>query len=256
MSETALEIKNVHFSYGSVPVLFDINCAIPKNRFVSLVGPNGSGKSTLLWLLSGMRKPQNGEILHNGINVSRMNIQERARKFAVITQKESNQLSFTCLETVMLGLHPHRSRFSKLTRQQMELVWNAMELSGVQQFANRNITQISGGEFQRVIIARAIVQQPEILFMDEAISSLDISEKIRIHKQLRALMAKNGLTVISISHDIDTVNFSDDVLALKKGTMAAFGPPNEVFTESFFETVFNVKAEILPGKGFFIRDTI
>ncbi len=255
MNETALEIKNIHFSYGSSPVLFDINCAIRKNRFVSLIGPNGSGKSTLLWLLCGIRKPQNGRILHN-VDVSKMDILERAKRFAVITQKESNQFPFTCLETVMLGLHPHRSRFSSVTASQMEQVWNAMKIAGIQQFANRNIMHISGGEFQRVIIARAIVQQPEILFMDEAISSLDISEKIRIHKQLRSLMAETGMTVVSISHDIDTVSLSDDVMALKKGALAAFGPPDTVFTESFFENVFNVKAEILPGKGFFIRDNI
>ncbi|MHC1770616.1 MAG: ABC transporter ATP-binding protein [Flexilinea sp.] len=256
MSGSILEVKNINFSYGNQPVLHDISCSVPKGSFISLIGPNGSGKSTLIWILCGIMNPKNGTVSYNGENVFKMKPLIRSRKFAVIAQQEQNIFPFTCLETVMLGLHPHRSRFSSVTNKQMEKVWRAMELTGTQQFADKSIMQISGGEFQKVVIARALAQQPEILFMDEAISGLDICEKIRILKQLRNLSKETGLTIISISHDIDTVHFSDAVIALKKGQVAASGTPEDVMTESFFENVFNVKAEIIPGKGFFIHDAI
>lgn len=256
MSHSLLEVKNIRFSYGNQMALNNISCSVPKGSFVSLIGPNGSGKSTLLWILCGITSPQNGSVSYDGINVFKMKPQIRSRKFAVIHQRETNSFPFTCLETVMLGLHPHRSRFGSLTDQQMEKVWQAMKLTGTQQFADKSIMHISGGEFQRIIIARALVQQPEILFMDEAFSSLDISEKIRILKQLRILIKETGLTVVSISHDIDTVYLSDEIIALKNGQVAACGAPADVMTESFFENVFNVKAEIFPGKGFFIHDNI
>lgn len=255
--ETAISTEHVAYSYGSHQVLSDVQLEIPKGKYISIVGPNGSGKTTLFNLLCGVEKPGKGIVTFEGQDVYRMDLRERARRFAVIHQHEDNSFPFTCVETVILGLHPHRNRFEKLTDRHLEEVRKVMEMTDTWQFADKLITQTSGGEMQRVILARALMQSPQVLFMDEAMSDMDVHAKIKMIKLLKRLVAEEGLTVIAINHDINTAyQFSDEIIALKQGGVRVQGDPGQVMTEAFFADVFRVRVEIVPNKGVFIEDNI
>lgn len=257
MDRFLLEAYGVDFSYGSHRVLRDINLKIPAGSYISIVGPNGSGKSTLFNLLCGARRCENGTVLYEGREVAQMGVMECARQFAVVHQNEGNCFPFTCLEMVILGLHPYRSRFGTPTEEQMKTVRSVMEHTNTLHLSRQPVTEISGGEFQRVILARAIVQRPRVLFLDEAMSGLDICAKIKMTKYLNSLIAQAGLTVVAINHDLAAAyQYSNCIVALRDGRVAACGVPREVMDSAFFTSIFNVEAEIFEGKGFFIRDNI
>ncbi len=257
MENCILEACDVNFSYGGRRVLHQISACIPQGAYVSLVGPNGSGKSTLLHLLSGAGSCESGKVLYQGKDVARMALPLRARQFAIVRQQEENQFPFSCLEMVVFGLHPQRSRFSPPTAEQMETVRDVMEQTDTWTLCDQPVTQVSGGEFQRVILARALVQNPRILFLDEAMSDFDIRVKIQLTGYLRERIARTNLTVVAINHDLASAyRYSDYMIALKEGRVAACGAPQEVMTPAFFANVFGVEAEVLGDKGFFIRDQI
>lgn len=256
MDEPILRAQDLYFSYGERKVLKGLNFIVRRERYTSIIGPNGSGKTTLLRLLSGESKGV-GDVLYEGVPVTRMSIRERARQFAVVRQNEDNSFPFTCLEIVLLGLHPFRSRFGEPTAKQRKRVLEVMEETGVLQLAEKPVTQISGGEFQRVILARALVQNPKILFLDEAMSELDISARITFMKLLRLQMKKTGMTIVAVSHDLPSAyRYSDDIIALRAGEIYAAGQPETVMNDTFFASVFAVKTEVFPGKGFLIHDNI
>lgn len=256
MDEPILQTRNLYFSYGTRAVLKGLNLTVWRGQYTSIIGPNGSGKTTLLRLLSGERKGV-GDVLYRGTPVTRMSVRERACQFAVVRQNEENGFPFTCLEIVLLGLHPFRSRFGEPTAEQRKHVFEVMEETGVLHLAEKPVTQVSGGEFQRVILARALTQKPKILFLDEAMSELDISARITIMKLLRRQIEKSGMTVVAVSHDLPSAyRYSDNVVALQAGEIYAAGSPEAVMDDAFFASVFAVKTETFPGKGFLIYDNI
>ena len=252
-----LTAKDISFSYGPREVLHHISFEIPSGKFISLIGQNGSGKTTLFRILCGMEKEKRGTVLYENKDVTKMTLKQKACSFAVIRQKETMAFPFTCMETVAMGLHPHMSRFGSLSSIHMKIIENAMQLTDTLHFAQTPVVNLSGGETQRVMLARALVQKPKILFLDEAMSELDIRVKINIHKMLLTLMEETGLTIFSIDHDINTAyQFSDLILALKDGVLEQSGKPQDVMDEGFFAHIFGVKAQLFKNQGFFIHDTI
>lgn len=252
-----LTANSVCFSYAATQVLHNISFSVPQGVLLSLVGANASGKSTLFRLLCGARACASGEVTWDGRNVFSMRPQERARLFSVVHQREENNLSFTCLESVLMGLYPDSPRFGEPTAAQLEAVRDTMQATDTLHLAAHAVTQISGGEFQRVALARALVQKPQVLFLDEATSGMDVAVKIRLMKHLRTLIASSGMTVIMVNHDLSAAyQYSDLIAALHQGRLAAFGTPEQVMDTAFFASVFGVQAEILSGKGFFIHDAI
>ncbi|MBC8569308.1 ABC transporter ATP-binding protein [Zongyangia hominis] len=247
-----LRAEGLSFSYGDRRVLHDVSFTLPQGEYLSIIGPNGSGKSTLFEILCGNARPERGQVIYKGRDVHTMDIRGRARHFAVIHQNEQVDFPYTCMEMVILGLHPHRARFERLGEEALYEVRRIMEKTDTLAFADKLITQLSGGERQRVALARALSQRPRILWMDEAMSDLDVSAKIQMIELLRNL-TKEGLTVVGVNHDLNTAyRFSDRILALSHGSLYAMGAPDEVMNERLFEEVFGVRAEIYPGKGFFI----
>lgn len=257
MDNPALEAIGAGFSYGARRVLHKIDLQIPAGQFVSIIGPNGSGKTTLFRLLCGASRCETGKVLYGGRDVFRMKAAERARQFSVVRQGEENGFPFTCLEMVLLGLHPYRARFGAPTPEQLLRVRRVMEETDTLSLSCQLVTQVSGGEFQRVALARALAQAPKVLFLDEAMSDLDISAKIKMTKYLRELVARDGLTVLAINHDLASAyRYSDRVVALRGGEVAAYGAPEQVMDEDFFARVFGVRAQTVPGKGILLQDCI
>ncbi|MDD4503982.1 MAG: ABC transporter ATP-binding protein, partial [Clostridiaceae bacterium] len=180
-SSPLLAIENISFAYNAKRVLSSISFSVNKGEYLSIIGPNGSGKTTLLQIMCGYFKPEIGGVYYLGRNVYTMNIRERAKHFSAIYQQHQvNRFPYTCIEMVIMGLHPHRARFEPLSDESLFQVEQVMNLTDTFCFADKFITQISGGEMQRVMLARAIVQKPRILFLDEAMSGLDICAKINM----------------------------------------------------------------------------
>ncbi len=248
------KIENVHFSYGNKKILHDINFGIKEGIFLSIIGQNGSGKSTLMNLLNGMNIDYLGSIRYLDRDLPSYKVTEKSRNFSIISQKNGIDFPFTCMEVVMMGRSPYKNRLNSLSEEDLALVIDVMKKTNTLKFANSLITEISGGEFQRIILARALAQSPRVLFLDEAFSAMDISYKINAIKLIKKLVKEEGLTVISVMHDINIAyNFSDEVCALKQGRLHGFGKPDDFITEDFIFDIFNIEVEKVDNKGFFVK---
>jgi iron complex transport system ATP-binding protein len=251
------------------------------------VGPNGSGKTTLFQLLCGYFTPTAGEVLLEDRNIRRYPVSDRAQRIAFVPQGGRIEFPYTCLETVLMGLHPHQSRFvwdrmspDALSHAALNRAAEIMRETGVWDLAGKNVTEISGGQMQRLLLARAILQifpnthtttivspktrgepgfrhAPRLLLLDEALSELDIAARIAMMKLLSHLAAEHRLTVIGIHHDLSLAyRFTNRVITLNRGTIAANGAPDEVFTPDFFVRVFSTQAEIIPRRGVLFYDNL
>ncbi|MHB9292076.1 ABC transporter ATP-binding protein [Hollandina sp. SP2] len=267
-----LSVENVSFSYKkNVPALRNISFTVEKGEHIALIGPNGSGKTTLFNLLAGFTHTPMGKIKLTGSNVRSYSPPERAKCIALVPQGVKINFPYTCLETVLMGLHPYQRKIEPESKQALQTAQAIMEQTEVWHLAAQQVTEISGGELQRVLLARALLQvlptgwvgigHPvpgyRLLLLDEAFSSLDIAARIKMMKLLNALRSLHCLTIIGIHHDMYMAfRFTQRILALSKGLLVADGKPDAVFNEDFFAQVFSVHAEILPGKGFLFVDTM
>ncbi|MDR1148850.1 MAG: ABC transporter ATP-binding protein [Spirochaetaceae bacterium] len=266
MLDAVISAENICFAYrGLKPVLENVSFAVAAGEHVSLVGPNGSGKSTLFQILSGYMAPASGRVLLGGKNIAALSPLERARRLSFVPQDTSADFPFNCLEVVLMALYPHRSRLRPTNENDINMAENLMRETGVWRFAEKNIMDLSGGERQKIIMTRALLQiesavsgcAGSLLLLDEAMSALDIAARIDMMKLLSRYAGVRRTAVIGIHHDLYTAyRFSSRVIALSNGRIAASGTPREVFTETFFREVFSVKAEILGEKGFIVRDSV
>ena len=257
MKNSLLTVQDVSFSYLKKQVLSHVDFEVEEGTYVSLIGPNGSGKTTFIHLLSGYLKCRQGAIDYNGHNIETMSPKERAKEIAVVYQNTTCNFPYTCFETVMMGSYPHRSRFEGITKVQMQDVEEAMQTAGVLHLAEREITGISGGELQRVLLARALVQKPRLLLLDEAMSDLDIAAKLEMNRVLRNMVLNEHLTVLAVHHDLNIAfDFSDHIVALKKGQVAADDTTKALARPEFFREVFGVEAQIYEKDKFVLYDTI
>jgi iron complex transport system ATP-binding protein len=263
-----LSVKNLCFSYNnSEAVLKNISFSVESGEHIALVGPNGSGKTTLFQLLSGYFFPAAGEVLLGGRGVRRYPPPDRARRIAFVPQGGGIEFPYTCLETVLMGLHPHRSRLAPWDDAALARAGEAMRETGVFHLAGRKVTEISGGQLQRLLLARAILQilpqeqdpggSGRILLLDETLSELDIAARIAMMKLLSRLASERRLAVIGIHHDLSLAyRFAGRIIALRDGEIAADGAPDQVFTPEFFERVFSVRAERIPQRGLLFFDNL
>ncbi|MCT4564603.1 MAG: ABC transporter ATP-binding protein [Maledivibacter sp.] len=247
-------IDNLNFSYGKKKILHNIELKLKEGTFVSIIGPNGSGKTTLINLINGMNMTYSGNIKYFNKDLIEYSVEERAKNFSIISQQGRVDFPFTCIEIVMMGRNPYKNRLNSLGEKDLKLVVDVMKKTDTFKFANSLITEISGGELQRIILARALAQNPRVLFLDEAFSAMDISYKINAIKLIKKLVEKEGLTVISVMHDINIAyNFSDEVCVLKEGRLQGFGAPKGFICENFIYDVFNIEVEKVGDKGFFVK---
>lgn len=249
-AELCLFIQNLDYAYGRKRVLKDINLSI-KQGFVSIIGPNGSGKTTLLKLICGLLSLQSGLVQVWGRNLRELSSLERARCFTLIQQNQAFAFPFTCLEMVSWGRYPHRNQLDGLSDADFEVIEDAMRITETLDFKDRLITEVSGGEQQRVMLACALAQQPKILFLDEAFSAVDISYKKVILGKLKKLVEQKKLTVVSIVHDLNVAyRYSDRVVLLKEGELVGCGHPDEVMNEMTIQQVFQVEVEFIQRRCF------
>lgn len=244
------EIKGLNFSYDKKKILHDINFSINKGDFLALIGPNGSGKTTLLKTLTGYLKPQLGNVRFQGKDIEKYNKQELARKIAVVPQDVQTRFPFSCLEVVLMGRNPYKNRMQSYSEEDYEIVYKCMEETDTLKFVDHPITEVSVGERQRVILARAFAQTPKVIFLDEAFSAMDVHYCIQALNLLKKKVDKEGLAVISIMHDLNMADtYSDTVVALKEGKLVQWGSVEQVMEPSFIHSLFKINVKKVGNRG-------
>ncbi|MCY3879981.1 MAG: ABC transporter ATP-binding protein [Rhodobacteraceae bacterium] len=230
------------------PILDRVQFSLAAGEILAVVGPNGAGKSTLLRLLYRFLKPTAGRILVDGVDITAMPRRSSARMIAAVLQEQPADFALTVNEVVALGRIPHRQGFAALNAGDEDAVASAISIMELDGYGERLLNTLSGGECQRVMMARALAQQPRILVLDEPTNHLDIRHRLKILQLLRTL----SLTVVCSLHELNAaMEFADRILVLSHGRMLAFGTSEEVLTADLVSEAFNVRAfdDRLAGCG-------
>lgn len=235
----AVSVTDLSFSYGRAPVLRDVACTVPAGAFFGIIGPNGSGKTTLMKLLCGILKPARGEIFICGRSRGECTRRALARTVALVPQLPAHDFPFTVREVVLMGRSPHLGLIGLEGPGDHACAARAMEFTGVAHLADRSVDQLSGGELQRVSIARAICQEPRVMLLDEPTASLDLAHQVSVMDLMQQLRRTSGTTIVMVSHDINLAGmYADHLLLLSRGCVARIGAPADVLTEETIEAVY------------------
>lgn len=240
-----LHIKNLYYSYKEKPVLKDINFDLVPGEILGILGPNGCGKTTLLGNLNKNFHPKGGCVMIGDTDLEDIKKKEIAREIAVIPQSNEIKFSFTVREIVSMGRMPFQQSFQGESTNDIEIIDSAIEKTGISEMANRYVNTMSGGERQKVIIARAMAQTPKILLMDEPTLHLDISAQFDVLDMIHALSRKEGLTVVIVSHDLPMIaRYCDRIIMIHDHKIHSIGKTEDVLTPENMRTVFGVDAEL------------
>ena len=243
---SAIRLDQVTFGYRDVPLFERFDLAVDDGEFFGLIGPNGAGKSTLLKLAAGLLKPSGGRVLLKEADVVTLSAGERARVAAVVPQESHFAFDYTVREVVMMGRHPYLGRFQRPGSVDDERVAEALEFVDAAALGDKSINEISGGEKQRVVLARALAQEPDILLLDEPTAHLDISHQ-RSFGELLTRLNSVGRTILLLSHDLNLASLlCTRLLLLSKGESHACGAPEQVLSRATIRAVYGVDTLVTP----------
>jgi iron complex transport system ATP-binding protein len=243
-----LEIQGVQFSYGSVSVLEDISLSIEAGEILSLVGPNGSGKTTLLKCINRILKPQRGTILVEGRDVSRVELNELAHSLGYVPQSAPASFPLTVYDTVLLGRKPYVNW--KLSERDKEIAFGVLRLMKLDDMALRLFNELSGGEKQKVLMARALSQEPQVLLLDEPTSNLDLRHQLEVLGLIVEMVKGRGLSAVMAMHDLNLASrFSDKIVMLEYGRIYAAGEPSVVLNSDNIKEVYGVETTVNSDSG-------
>ncbi|MFD5830988.1 ABC transporter ATP-binding protein [Lentzea sp. NPDC060358] len=241
-----LDLDSVAVALGGRTILDHVSLTVHTGQFLALAGPNGSGKSTLLRTVYRARRPHSGTVRVDGRDLWSVPAAETARHIGVLMQEQHTGFEFTVAETVALGRTPHLGLFDRLTRADHEAIGDALDRTGLTSFAGRRVGELSGGERRRVLLARALAQQPRLLVLDEPTNHLDLRHQLELLELVRGL----GVTVIAALHSLDlAATYADTTAVLRDGRLVAHGPPAEVLTPETIGAVFGVDATVHHDDG-------
>jgi iron complex transport system ATP-binding protein len=252
-----LQVNNISGGYTGTPVIKDLSLEVEKGEFLGVIGPNGSGKSTLLKLLSRVLTPSSGTISFLGKDLKRMDQREFARSAAFVSQDNRVQFPFSVMEITLMGRISHLGRLQVETRRDIEIAGESLVLTDVLSLKDKFIDELSSGERQRVIIARALTQEPLLLFLDEPTAHLDIGHQIQILDLLHKLNLRSRLTIIVVLHDLNlAAEYCRRIILLNEGKIFRDGSPEKVLTyqniEAVYKTVVVVNKNPFTGKPFVV----
>ncbi len=238
--KTVLECAGLSVGYKNIPVIQDINLSIGKGEFVTLLGPNGAGKTTLLRTLSKHLEPVSGTIIIEGRDIGNIRQAELARIMAVVLTEKVSPPLFDVFQFVALGRYPHTDFLGRLGPRDREVVRRSLRAVHAEELQRREFASLSDGEKQKVLVARALAQEPDILLLDEPTAHLDLKHRMEVMAILRHLCQSQGITVIASLHDVDIASkVSDRVALVKDGAITHFGYPEEVLTSDIVSCLYD-----------------
>ncbi|MBQ8973561.1 MAG: ABC transporter ATP-binding protein [Clostridia bacterium] len=239
-----LKASRVVYGVREKQILNGIDFYVNKGEFVGIIGPNGSGKSTFLKNVYKVLKPQSGEIALMGEDLLEMSNREMAQRMAVVVQERESSFDFTVEEVIMMGRQARKRLLERDDDEDRALVRRILEQTQLLDLRERGFSTLSGGEKQRVLIARALAQQTELLILDEPTNHLDIKYQLQLMETVKRLNA----TVVAAIHDLNLAAlYCDRLYALKDGRVIGMGTPQQVLTEAFLYDTYEVRAEVYTG---------
>lgn len=247
-----LELSDLVVAYDDIPIIKSIGFSAGEGEVVGIIGPNGCGKSTLVKTIAGVNVPESGTVQMDGIDLFSLPKAEMARRVGYVPQDFHQMSSITVLDTVTIGRRPHVSW--ALGPKDFAIIHRAMERMSILPLAGKRLDQISGGERQKVFIARALAQEPTLYLFDEPTSALDIRHQIAVFRLIRDLAHTQGATVLVVVHDLNFAQyFSDRIVLLEGGTVVAEGPPSGVMSRDRLRDVYGVDmTSIRTGSGTYL----
>ncbi len=245
LAPALIETKSLTFAYAEEPVLNDVSINFQPGNFTGIIGPNGSGKSTLLKLIGGILPSPSETVFFKDRELSQYKKKELAIAIAWIPQEKQMAFPFKVIDIVLMGRHPYLSPLTFEGQDDYRIAEEAMRQTQVLEFAGRSFNEISGGEKQRVMIASAISQQPEVMLLDEPTSALDIKYQVEILGILKKLNEQDNKSLVLAMHDLHLASkYCKRLVLLKKGRVFCEGPPAEVLKKEILEEVYEVRVKI------------
>ena len=246
----AMKVKNVHFSYGKNKILNGVSFQIEEGKVTTIMGANGCGKSTLFSLMTKNLYPAKGNIFLKGKNILNLNLKEFARKVAIVQQYNTASDDITVESLISFGRTPYKKMMQANSREDEEKIQWAMEVTGLTEYRNREVSRLSGGQRQRVWIAMALAQGTNTLFLDEPTTYLDIRYQIEILKLVKKLNQEYGITIVMVVHDINqAITYSDRIIGLKDGQVLVEGAPEDVITEESIRELYGINLGVTSIDG-------
>lgn len=240
-----LETKDLKVSLNKNEILKGIDIELGNKEFIGIIGPNGSGKSTLLKCLYRNLSPSSGSIFIDNIEIGKISTRESAKKIGVLAQHNHHSFDFTVLDMVLMGRSPYKKLMDRDTKEDYEIVYEAIDKVNIRHLANRSFNSLSGGEQQRVILARALAQKTKCLILDEPTNHLDIKYQL----QLMEIVKNLGIEVIAAIHDLNiAAMYCDKIYVLKNGEIVAYGTPKDVLTKELIKEVYDVDAKVIKDE--------
>lgn len=266
-ADDGIRVSDVNLLYDRVLVLDEVTLNLKRGSVTTLLGPNGCGKTTLLKVINGLLKPNGGVVSVEGKNVAMMNPKELAKTIGIVSQTHNTSFPFSVMDVVLTGRMPYINAFSMPGDDDLEIAGTSLARVGMSHLSERPYTQISGGERQLVMIARALAQEPRFLILDEPTSYLDFKNQVMVLKMVTDLARKGDFTVVMTLHDPNhALLFSDEVILMRKldsgpegdgggmrragsGNVVAFGMPGEAMTPENIAEAYGIKVEIIEHNG-------
>ena len=237
-----IKSENINVTLEKNNILKGINIEVDNKEVVGIIGPNGSGKSTLLKCIYRVLKPNDGAILLDNVDIKEMSVKESSKRLAVLSQHNNYNFDFTVKDIVLMGRSPHKKFMERDNEEDYDIVNEALKKVDMFEFKDRSFQSLSGGEQQRVILARALAQQPKCLILDEPTNHLDIKYQL----QLMRIVKNLNIEVIAAIHDLNiAAMYCDKIYVLKDGEIIKYGNPKEVLTQKLIKEVYEVDAEVI-----------
>ena len=237
-----IKAENINITLEKNNILKGINIEVDNKEVVGIIGPNGSGKSTFLKCIYRVLKPSDGAILLDKVDIKDMTVKESSKRLAVLSQHNNYNFDFTVKDIVLMGRSPHKKFMERDNKEDYDIVNDALKKVEMLEFKDRCFQSLSGGEQQRVILARALAQQPQCLILDEPTNHLDIKYQL----QLMRIVKNLNIEVIAAIHDLNiAAMYCDKIYVLKDGEIIKYGNPKEVLTQKLIKEVYEVDAEVI-----------
>lgn len=243
-----IEVNHLSYSYDRKEILRDLTFSVAEGSFTAILGANGCGKTTLLRIVSGLLPSQHGSVIIDGTPVDQYTARQRAQKIAIVKQHSQTDIDFSAFETVLMGRNPYQRHLQNESQEDWDIVERALRQTNTWHLRLALPSQMSGGELQRVMIARALAQQTPILLLDEPTSNLDIAHQFEIMELLTEINRKEGKTILIVVHDLNlALRYCPQALLLHDHSLLFHGATSEALTPKRIHTAFGVNARNTDG---------